>query len=144
MNVFGPGKRLDFFPFSYSFIFGCPRSSCNIWAFPSCGKQGLLSSCIAWASHSRGFSCRRAQSLECAVSAAMACGLSCPAACGIFPDQRLNPCLLHWQADSQTLDHQGSPGFFLSWRKDITRFDAEGNMVWRGFKGSLTVGWRTD
>ena len=53
-------------------------------------------------------------SLECAVSAAVAYRLSCPAACGIFPDQRLNPCLLHWQADSQPLDHQGSPGFFLS------------------------------
>ena len=27
-------------------------------------------------------------------------GLSCPAACGIFPDQGLNQCPLHWQADS--------------------------------------------
>ena len=27
-------------------------------------------------------------------------GLSCSAACGIFLDQRLNPCPLHWQADS--------------------------------------------
>ena len=27
-------------------------------------------------------------------------GLSCPTACGIFPDQGLNPCPLHWQADS--------------------------------------------
>ena len=26
--------------------------------------------------------------------------LSCSAACGIFPDQGLNPCPLHWQADS--------------------------------------------
>ena len=31
------------------------------------------------------------------------------AACGIFPDQGLNPCPLHWQADSQPLRHQGSP-----------------------------------
>ena len=30
-------------------------------------------------------------------------------ACGIFPDQGLNPCLLHWQADSLPLSHQGSP-----------------------------------
>ena len=30
----------------------------------------------------------------------MAHGLSCSAACGIFPDQGLNPCPLHWQADS--------------------------------------------
>ena len=36
-------------------------------------------------------------------------GLSCPVACGIFPDQGSNPCLLHWQADSQPVDHRGSP-----------------------------------
>ena len=29
--------------------------------------------------------------------------------CGIFPDQGLNLCLLHWQADSSPLSHQGSP-----------------------------------
>ena len=36
---------------------------------------------------------------------------SCSAACGIFPDQELNPCLLHWPADSLPLSKQGSPGF---------------------------------
>ena len=36
-------------------------------------------------------------------------GLSRSTACGIFPDQGLNPCPLHWQADSQPLRHQGSP-----------------------------------
>ena len=40
-------------------------------------------------------------------------GLSCPEACGIFPDQGLNPCFLHWQADSLPLSHQGSPGSIL-------------------------------
>ena len=40
----------------------------------------------------------------------MAHGPSCSAACGIFPDQGSNPCPLHWQADSQPLRHQGSPG----------------------------------
>ena len=39
----------------------------------------------------------------------MAHGLSCSTACGIFPDKGLNPCPLHWQADSQPLRHQGSP-----------------------------------
>ena len=39
---------------------------------------------------------------------------SCSAACGIFPDQGSNPCPLHWQADSQTLCHQGSPKDFLN------------------------------
>ena len=34
------------------------------------------------------------------VAAVVAHGLSCPVYCGIFPDQGLNPSLLHWQADS--------------------------------------------
>ena len=42
-------------------------------------------------------------------SAIVAHGRSCSAACGIFPDQGLNPCPLHRQADSQPLRHQGSP-----------------------------------
>ena len=42
-------------------------------------------------------------------SVVVAQGPSCSAACGIFPDQGSNPCPLHWQADSQTLRHQGSP-----------------------------------
>ena len=43
-------------------------------------------------------------------SVVVAHGPSCSAACGIFPDQGSNPCRLHWQADSQPLHHQGSPG----------------------------------
>ena len=35
--------------------------------------------------------------------------LSCLTACGIFPHQGSTPCLLHWQADSLPLCHQGSP-----------------------------------
>ena len=42
-------------------------------------------------------------------SVVMAPGLSCSAACGHFPDQRSNSFLLHWQADSLLLSHQGSP-----------------------------------
>ena len=34
--------------------------------------------------------------------------LSCSAACGIFPDQGLNPCPLHWQADSFFFNLRGS------------------------------------
>ena len=40
-------------------------------------------------------------------------GLSHSVACRIFPDQGSNPCLLHWQADSQPLCLQGSPLAFL-------------------------------
>ena len=40
-------------------------------------------------------------------------GLSCSAACGIFLDQGSNTCLLHWQAVSLPLSHQGSPAVNL-------------------------------
>ena len=46
-------------------------------------------------------------------SVVVAHGPSCSAACGILPDQGLNLCPLHWQADSQPLCHQGSPIFNL-------------------------------
>jgi len=42
-------------------------------------------------------------------SLVVAHGFTCPMACGFFPDQESDPCPLHWQADSQPLDHQGSP-----------------------------------
>ena len=47
--------------------------------------------------------------LRFAGSVIVAHGPSRSVACGIFPDQGLNPCPLHWQADSQPLRHQGSP-----------------------------------
>ena len=46
-------------------------------------------------------------------SVVVAHGPSCSAACGIFPDQGSNPCLLHWQADSQTTAPSGKPFFFF-------------------------------
>ena len=46
-------------------------------------------------------------------SVGVAHGPSCSAACGILPDQGSNLCPLHWQADSQPLRHQGSPGVEL-------------------------------
>ena len=45
-------------------------------------------------------------------SVVVAHGPSCSAACGILPDQGPNPCLLHRQADSQPLRHQGSPIYY--------------------------------
>ena len=62
----------------------------------------------------RGCSCCRAWALGTWASVAVARVLSRPAACGIFPDQRSNPRLLHWQADSLPLDHQGSPTVVLT------------------------------
>ena len=52
-------------------------------------------------------------------SVVVAHGPSCSAACGIFPDQGLNPCALHWQADSQPLCHQGSP--MLQFKKHCSK-----------------------
>ena len=84
-------------------------------------QAGTALHCSAWASHCRGFSCCGAQALGYAGfssygsgalgtgSLAVAHWLGCSKACGIFPDQGLNPCLLHWQADSLPLSHQGKP-----------------------------------
>ena len=91
-------------------------------------KWGLISSCSTQASHCGCFSYCSVWALENRVSVAVvqgsvavvpglestgsivvAYGLSCPKGCGIFPDQGSNPCLLHWQADSLPLGHQGSP-----------------------------------
>ena len=81
--------------------------------FPICGTQ---------ASHCGGVSRWGAQALECvgsvaaallectgSISIVVAHRLSCSAAWGIFPGQGSNSCLLHWQADSSPLGHQGSP-----------------------------------
>ena len=47
-------------------------------------------------------------------SLVVAHGLSGPTTCGVFPDQGWNLCPLPWQADSEPLDHQGSPvGLFF-------------------------------
>ena len=67
-----------------------------------------------------GFSCCRIQALGVWASVVSAAELQrtgsvfvmhrlgCSSACGIFLDQGLIPCLLHWQADSLPLHHQGS------------------------------------
>ena len=90
------------FPFKkflfYLCIFGCAGSLLLCMGF----------SCSLWASPCSGFCCCRAEALGYMGSVVVAHRLSCPTACGIFPDQVLNPCLLHWQADSLPLDHQGS------------------------------------
>ena len=64
------------------------------------GSRGY-SSCSAPASHCGGSSCCRAsQALEHGLSSCGTRGLRCLEACGIFPDQGLNPCLVHCQAHS--------------------------------------------
>ena len=72
-------------------------------AFFSCDERGPLFIAVRGPFPLPSTGSRRAGSVV------VAHGLSCSAACGIFPDQGSNPCLLHWQADSQPLRHQGSP-----------------------------------
>ena len=91
-----------FFPhrFIYLFIFGC------IWVFVAARGLSLVAASrvysLLWCT---GFSLRwplllRSTGSRHMCSVVVAHGLSCSTACVIFPDQGLNPCLLHWQADS--------------------------------------------
>ena len=64
-------------------------------------------------------------------SVIVAHGPSCSAARGIFPDQGLNPCPLHWQADSQPLRHQGSPDAILSGTLFLISFSNSSLVVYR-------------
>ena len=50
-----------------------------------------------------------AAGLQSTGSVVVAHGICCFLASGFFPDQESNPCLLHRQADSLPLSHQGSP-----------------------------------
>ena len=93
--------------FIYFWLCWVKPSTLLLGLFPSCGTRGLLS-CSVRPSH------RSDLSLESTGLVIGAHSLSCSETCEIFPDQGLNPCLLHWQADSSLLSHQGSPSICLS------------------------------
>ena len=76
---------------------------------PVVAREGHSSSRCAGLSLSRPLLLRSTGSRR-AGSVIVAHGPICCAACGIFPYQDSNPCPVHWQADSQPLRHQGSPG----------------------------------
>ena len=59
--------------------------------FRSCGSRALLSTGSTVVAH----------------------GLTCSTARGIFPGRGSGSCLLHWQANSLPLSHQGSPTLFF-------------------------------
>ena len=94
---------------------------CCTWAFSSCRELGLTLQSGSWAACCGGFSCCEAWALghagfrSCSPLApkhrllVVAHRLHCPVAHGVFPGQGSNPRLLHWQADSLPLSHQGSP-----------------------------------
>ena len=100
------------------YAFGCTGSLLLCVGFLSLQGAGVCtSSCV-------GFSLRWLLLLQnmgsrYLDSVVVAQGLSCPAACGLFPDQKSNPCPLHWQAGSYPLYHQGGLNilFLICWRK---------------------------
>ena len=122
--MWSPHDRInDFFKKFYLFIY-----LWLCWVFvsvrglsPVAVSGGHSSSRCAGLSLSRPLWLRSTGSRR-AGSVVVAHGPSCSAACGIFPDQGSNPCPLHWQADSQPLRHQGSPGLSLL-RKDTRKSD---------------------
>ena len=79
------------------FIFGCTGFYC---AWLSLASESDLLTALASLIAEHG--------LQTVGSVVVIHRLSCPLACGIFLDQGLNPCPLHWQADSQSLDYQRS------------------------------------
>ena len=106
------------------FIFGCAVSLLLHGLFSRCGKWGRLSSCSVEASHCGGFSLQ----LPGSWARLNSCGSWAYLLCSTWelPGSGLNPCLLHWQADSLPLSHQGSPScgyrrflFFLSPHRDL-------------------------
>ena len=89
----------------YSFIFGCAKALLLCRLFCSCGKCWLLSICGAQASRCSGFSCCGAWAPGTRDSVVVDTGLVAKWHVGILLEQGSNPCRLHWQAESQPLDH---------------------------------------
>ena len=87
----------NFFKNFIYFILVALGLRCCTWVFLWLWRVGATLHCGAQASHCGGFPCCGSRH---AGSVVVAHGLSCSGACGIFPDQGLNPCPLHWQADS--------------------------------------------
>ena len=119
--------------FFFFLIFGCIGSSLLHAGFLQLWRAGATLRCSARASHCGGFSCCGARALGAWASVVVARGLrSCGSqalehrlsSCGTQAQllhsmwylQGLNPCPLHWQADSQPLRHQGSPECISLWQ----------------------------
>ena len=82
-------------------------------AFSSCREPRILPCCRAQALGAQG-SVVASCGLQSTGSVVAAHGLNCFSECGIFPNQGLNPCLLHWLVESLALSQQGSLLLLLS------------------------------
>ena len=114
-RTFGYNKYALFFKKKKIIIIGFFLEGALRWVFVAVRglslaavSRGYSPGMVHGASHCGGFSCCRAWAPGCMGSVFVACGLSCPVVCGIFLDQGSNPCPLHWQVESQPLDHQES------------------------------------
>ena len=70
------------------------------------------------------------------VASLSAHGLGHSAARGPFPDQGSNLCLLHWQAGSLPLSHQGSPqtlNFSIIWLLSLFLYDQYFSILFKKF-----------
>ena len=100
--------------------------------------------------HCHGFSCCRAQllgmqgsvvaapELQNTGSVVAVCRFCCSAARGIFLDQGSNPRLLHWQADSPLLSHQGTSGY----RFECVKHHPRNILVEMSRAEESSLGWR--
>ena len=86
------------------FSFGCAGSSLPRRLFFSGRERGYSLVAMFWLL-SGAASVVVALRLYRTGPAVAAHGLSCSTACGVIVDQKLNPCLLPWQADSVPLCH---------------------------------------
>ena len=95
-------------------------SSCGHWGSSLVAVHGLLIAVAALVGGAQALGCAGFSSLQLVGSvvgahglwntdSALVHGVSCSVACGIFPGQRSNPCLLHWEVHSLPLSHRESP-----------------------------------
>ena len=96
-------------------VVGKRLSNCSVEASHFCG----FSCCGVWSQGHKGFSSCSSWALESGLSS---CGKRAKLLRGMWnlPGSGSKRCLLHWQADSWLLRHQGSPhcGFSLNWPDD--------------------------
>ena len=125
----------------YLFIFGCAGSSflysllgLSLAVVSKCYSLwcwGFSQQCLLLLRNT-GSRMPRLQYLQHTDSVVVVHGLTCFEACGIFPDQGLNLCPPHWQADSYLLHHQGSPhDCFISCVSSIQLLGTVGGTVLR-------------
>ena len=103
----------NFSCFWLCWVFTAVSRGCSLLQCKGFSLQGLLS-LQSSGSRAHGLQSRGtgAQNFRFSGSAAKVHRLSGFVACGIFLEQGSSPCLLHWQADSSLLSHQGSKTFW--------------------------------